>query len=119
MRLYYIFALQNDLPSPFPVPAFRRSTTKNLEKDVLTDPDRRYMVQTIATVLMTYVQRPSLDHCNAVANSVVDKYPFLKDSIEGQVRYYTIETVVECGADNTVYCLYISKAWAELFFICT
>ena len=77
------------------------------------------MVQTIATVLMTYVQRPSLDHCNAVANSVVDKYPFLKDSIEGQVRYYTIETVVECGADNTVYCLYISKAWAELFFICT
>ena len=107
------------MPSPFPIPAFQRSTTKALEKDVLIDPNCRYVVQTIANVLMTYV-RPSLDHCNAMANSVVDKYLFLKDSIgEGQVRYYTIETVLECGADNTVYCLYISRAWAELFFICT
>jgi hypothetical protein len=85
---YIFFTIQNDVPSPFPIPTFRQSTTKNLEKDVLTDPDRRYMVQTIATVLMTYVQRPSLDSCNAVAKSVIDKYPFLKDNIgEGQVSY--------------------------------
>ena len=62
---------------------------KNLENGLLTDRDRIYMVQTIATVLMTYVQRPSLDCCNAVAQSIIDKYPFLKDSVgEGQVCSY-------------------------------
>ena len=60
---------------------------KNLGKSLLTDPDRKYMIQTVATVLMTYVQRPSLDCCNAVAKSLIDTYPFLKDSVgEGQVR---------------------------------
>lgn len=39
------------------------------------------VVQTIATVLMTYVQRLSLDCCNAVAKSVIDEYRFLKDSV--------------------------------------
>ena len=44
------------------------------------------MVQTIATVLMTYAQRPTLDHCNVVAMCLIEEYPFLKDSTgEGQV----------------------------------
>lgn len=37
------------------------------------------MVQTLATILMTYVQRPSLKQCGIVAKSLVDLHSFLKD----------------------------------------
>ena len=37
------------------------------------------MVQTLATMLMTYVQRPSLQHCGTVAQSLIENYDFLKD----------------------------------------
>ena len=53
---------------------------KNLGKKVLLDSDRKYIVQTVATVLMTYVSRPSLDCCSTVAKSLITKYPFLKDA---------------------------------------
>lgn len=89
---------KNDVPSPFPIPTFRQSTMKSLEKGLLTTPDRRYIVQTIATVLMTYVQRPSLDCCNDVAKSVIDKYPFLKDTVgEGQVSTWGTDFVILCS----------------------
>ena len=37
---------------------------------LLTDTDRRYVVQTLVTVLMTYVQKPSLQQCDVVAKSL-------------------------------------------------
>ena len=36
-------------------------------------------MQTLATVLMTHVQRPSLKDCGLVAKALVDKREFLKD----------------------------------------
>ena len=38
------------------------------------------MVQTVATVLMTYKQKPSLAECGKVARAMISKYPFLADS---------------------------------------
>ena len=86
----------NDVPSPFPIPTFRQSM-KNLEKGLLITPDRRYIVQTIATVLMIYVQWPSLDCCNDVAKSVIDKYPFLKDTVGGQVSTWGTDYIILCS----------------------
>ena len=37
------------------------------------------MVQTLATMLMTYVQRPSLQQCGIVAKALIGKYEFLRD----------------------------------------
>ena len=37
------------------------------------------MVQTLATMLMTHVQRPSLQHCRIVAKALTTMYEFLKD----------------------------------------
>ena len=54
----------------FPISYSNISTMKNLGKNLLTDPDRKYIIQTVAAVLMTYIQRPSLDCCNAVAKSL-------------------------------------------------
>ena len=48
-------------------------------KAVLTNTDRVYVVQTQATLLMTYVQQPSLSQCQTVAKAFIDKYPYLKD----------------------------------------
>lgn len=45
------------------------------------------MVQTLATILMTYVQRPSLKQCGIVAKSLVDLHSFLKDD-EGDGEVY-------------------------------
>ena len=67
------------LPNPYPVPIFRSSTEVNLGKDLLIDPDRKYMVQTLATMLMSYVQRPSLKDCLVVAKALHAKFTFLGD----------------------------------------
>ena len=67
------------LPNPYPVPIFRNSTEVNLGKDILIDPDRKYMVQTLATMLMSYVQRPSLKDCLVVAKALHAKFKFLGD----------------------------------------
>ena len=46
------------------------------------------MVRTLATLLMTYKQRPSLSDCGAVAKSLVNRFPFLTDSEEtGEVCF--------------------------------
>lgn len=68
------------LPSPFPVPTFRSSTEANLESEVLTEPDRKYIVQTLATMLMSYVQRPSLKQCLVVSRALHGKFGFLGDA---------------------------------------
>ena len=54
---------------------FSNSTvsTWNYEKFRQATADRKYMVQTLATVLMTYVQRPSLQRCGSVAKEHLQK----------------------------------------------
>ena len=75
-------------PDKFPIPQFRAATEKCLREKVLTDKDRKYVVQTMATMLMTYVSRPSMKDCNVVALSLVKKFPFLRDDEgeDGQVN---------------------------------
>lgn len=73
----------------FPIPKFRLSTDKNFQDKLLTDTDRKYVVQTLATMLMTHIQRPSLHHCSIVAKSLIKKHEFLKDGEgDGEVRMY-------------------------------
>ena len=55
------------------------STEENLANKLLTDTDRKYVVQTLATVLMTQIQRPSMKDCQVVAQSLIAAHPFLKD----------------------------------------
>lgn len=75
------------LPNPFPIPRFRPNTMENFGKKLLTDTDRKYVVQTLATMLMMHVSQPSLKHCSAVAKSLISEYPFLKDDEgDGEVR---------------------------------
>lgn len=49
---------------------------------MLTESDRKYIVQTLSTMLMTYAQCPSLHECGIVAQSLVGKYSFLKGEDE-------------------------------------
>ena len=50
--VFYLHMYMQVLPNPYPVPIFRNSTEVNLGKDILIDPDRKYMVQTLATMLI-------------------------------------------------------------------
>ena len=61
------------------MPKFRPSTEENFGRCCLTDTDRKYVVQTMATMLMTYIQKPSLHYCGVVARALTEKYDFLKD----------------------------------------
>ena len=80
----------DQLPNPFPIPKFRASTEKNLHLKILTDADRKYVVQTLATMLMTHIQRPSLQHCGIVARALVKMYTFLVDGEgDGEVKLCT------------------------------
>ncbi len=67
------------VPQPFPIPKFRPKTEEYLQNKILTDTDRKYVVQTLATVLMTHVQQPSLKDCGLVAKALVGKCEFLRD----------------------------------------
>ena len=67
--------------SPFPIPKFRQHTQNNLEKGVIGDDDRKYIVSVLGTVLLTHVQRASRRDCLIVAESLVRQYPFLKDPV--------------------------------------
>ena len=76
----------SEVPDPFPIPKFRISTDTNFEKKILTDTDRKYVVQTLTTMLMTHIQKPSLHDCSIVAKSLIRKHQFLKDDEgDGQV----------------------------------
>ena len=75
------------MPNPFPIPKFRPATEKNLEKNVVTDDDCKWIVRTMSTILMTHVQGPTMANCNIVARALVDKSKFLADDEgEGQVH---------------------------------
>lgn len=73
------------MPSPFPIPVFRKSAQAALDGGVLKEADRKYVVQTLATILMTHVQRPSLSQCGFVAKALIDKYPPLNEGGDGEV----------------------------------
>ena len=46
------------------------------------------MVQTLSTMLMSYVSDPSLKLCGVVAKALVSKFSFLKDGEgDGEVGY--------------------------------
>lgn len=64
------------------IPCWHR---KNLQSKVLMDTDRKYIVQTLATMLMTHIQRPPLQHCGVVAKALVTTYPFLRDDGDVEV----------------------------------
>jgi len=80
--LYISFLLQ-DLPVPFPIPSFRSQTETKLASKLLTEVDRKYMVQTLTTVLMTYISRPSLKDCQDVAKALLLKFPFISSEDDG------------------------------------
>ena len=70
------------------MPQFRASMEENLCKQVLTDADRKYIVQTLSTMLMSYVSDPSLKLCGVAAKALVSKFSFLKDGEgDGEVGY--------------------------------
>lgn len=56
---------------------FRVETEVRLKKKSCTEQDRKYMVQTLTTVMMTYVQRPSLNDCQVVSAALHKKFKFL------------------------------------------
>lgn len=67
--------------SPFLIPKFRQHTQNNLEKGVIGDDDRKYIVSMLGTVLLSDVQRASRRDCLIVAESLVRQYPFFKDPV--------------------------------------
>lgn len=65
----------------FPIPVFRPSTEENLANKKIADDDRKYIVRVLATMLLSYVQRPRMDDCDIVARSLLRKFSFLKESV--------------------------------------
>lgn len=76
------------MPQPFPIPVFRESTETNIRNKKLADDDRKYMVRVLATMLTTYVQRPSMNHCAIVASSLLAKFSFLRESVSVYIIMY-------------------------------
>ena len=68
-------------PDPFPVPMFKQDVEESLAEKKFTDDDRKYKCCVLGTVLQTYVQRPSIKHCEIVAKAVVRKFPFIKEYV--------------------------------------
>ena len=84
---------EGSLPDPFPIPKFRCATEENFSSRVLTDSDRKYVVQTLATMLMSHVPKPSLKQCGVVSRRLIEKFDFLK-GCEGDgevgIHFYNI-----------------------------
>lgn len=81
---------------------FRQSTENNFQNKILTDTDRKYVVQTLSTVLMTYVysQSPTMDHCSTVAKALIAKHKFLKDTEgDGEVNFLHVY-YYDCVTDH-------------------
>ena len=68
-------------PDPFPVPMFKQDVEESLAKKIFTDDDRKYICRVLATMLQTYVQRPSIKQCEIVAKALVREFPFLKEYV--------------------------------------
>ncbi len=66
-----------------------------LEGKKLSDDDRKYMVLILATVLQTYIQRPSMKQCEVVAKSLVRQYPFLKEDVSHSDAFKGVFTLYQ------------------------
>ena len=71
----------NILPDPFPIPLFRKSTIDSLEQKKYTTDDRKYMVRVLSTMILTHVQRATMNDCAQVSKALTRKYPFLGDYV--------------------------------------
>ena len=76
------------MPQRFPIPLFHKSTEKKLADD--DHHDRKYMVRVLATMLTTYVQCPSIKHCQMVAESLILKFSFLKESVSQNLQFFLL-----------------------------
>ena len=63
------------------MPIFKEEVEKSLAMKKLNDSNRKYMCRVLSTVLQTYVQKPSMKHCEIVAKALVRKFPFLKEYV--------------------------------------
>ena len=66
----------------FTLPYFWPETVKNLEVERVTERDRKYIVRTLSTMLLSKIPNPSLRDCCGPAEALVNKYPFLGDASE-------------------------------------
>ena len=57
------------------MPIFRPETNKKLEAEPLPERDRRYIVQTISTVLLASLPCPIIHDCSVPTKTIVKNYP--------------------------------------------
>lgn len=77
------------------------------------------MVQTLATMLMTYIQRPSMQQCGVVAKALVDMYGFLKDDHgDGEVSNCNLFINVY-AAFTFMYCMCINRTCLYAISFCS
>ena len=104
------------MPKNFPIPKFRTNTLDNFKQQVLTDSDRKYVVQTLATMLMTYVQKPSLNDCGIIAKSLLHEYPFLKDDTGSEGEDGEVQCVLNLMCDD-IHCTLLCTAFLEVVYL--
>ena len=78
---YDIMQWPHGVVESFSVPTFQPATETNLHNKTVTSKDQKYIVRTLATILMRYVARPRKSDCAVAAKALVAKYPFLADTI--------------------------------------
>lgn len=87
------------MPNPFPIPRFRKHAEQNFGKKLLTDEDRKYVVGVIGTMLLTYVDSVSTKTCTLAAESLVRKYPFLKESVGSCFELHMLHAFLNINDD--------------------
>lgn len=60
----------------------------------MADDDRKYIVRVLATMLCTHMQRPGMKHCAIVAESLLRKHNFLKESVSCLVSVFFCVIIV-------------------------
>ena len=60
---------------------FRTSTEENLKNKRLGEDDRKYIVSVLATILCSFILNPSMKDCAVVAESLLRKFSFLKETV--------------------------------------
>ena len=78
---FYSCTQSAKVPDPFPIPTFRKHTQTRLVAQQLTPDDRKYMVSVLGTMPLTYIEKAFKRQCLSVAQSLVRKYPFLKEPV--------------------------------------
>ena len=86
----------NILPDPFPIPLFRKSTMDSLEQKKYTTDDRKYMIRVLSTMILTHVEKATMNDCAQVSKALTRRYPFLGDYV----------SVVHVGEANHIWNMY-------------